>query len=234
MEVEVIIIPDVHGRVFWQEALDYINSGVPTIFLGDYLDPYRYEGITGEDAIRNFEEILEVTKNEKTNITLLTGNHDCTYLFPLEKICEDRVDYYRYGEIQKLFRENKDLFYLAVKSGNILYSHAGIHKEWLDWVSVKEEAIIGRPVINLSQRIIDGLYIRSIYREGEFEFGSPVWADIREWSSSSLWEETQIVGHTQLQGEPLRTRSVVCLDTRECFYVDKEGDIRRLRDDRVI
>ena len=28
------------------------------IFLGDYLDPYEYEGITRKEAINNFEEII--------------------------------------------------------------------------------------------------------------------------------------------------------------------------------
>ena len=44
MNNDLIIIPDIHGRTFWKEAIQkYPNS--KTIFLGDYLDPYPHEGI---------------------------------------------------------------------------------------------------------------------------------------------------------------------------------------------
>ena len=37
---DIIIIPDVHGRTFWKEAVrDLTDRSV--IFLGDYLDPYQ-------------------------------------------------------------------------------------------------------------------------------------------------------------------------------------------------
>ena len=40
---EIIIIPDVHGRTFWREAIEKYRNKENTqiIFLGDYLDPYQ-------------------------------------------------------------------------------------------------------------------------------------------------------------------------------------------------
>lgn len=46
---KVIIIPDVHGRKFWRSALSWVET-TPIVFLGDYLDPYRDEGIDSEEA----------------------------------------------------------------------------------------------------------------------------------------------------------------------------------------
>ena len=40
----MIIIPDVHGRVFWKEIVK--NSEDKIIFLGDYVDPYPGENIS--------------------------------------------------------------------------------------------------------------------------------------------------------------------------------------------
>ena len=45
LSAQVLVIPDIHGRTYWKEATaKYPN--LPVIFLGDYLDPYSYEGIT--------------------------------------------------------------------------------------------------------------------------------------------------------------------------------------------
>ena len=70
---KIIIIPDVHGRTFWKDAVyKYRNvEGVHIVFLGDYLDAYKdIDGIEAEDAIANFEEIIDVARSAN-NITLL-------------------------------------------------------------------------------------------------------------------------------------------------------------------
>ena len=40
---KIIIIPDVHGRTFWRNAVEkYRNvKDVHIVFLGDYVDPYQ-------------------------------------------------------------------------------------------------------------------------------------------------------------------------------------------------
>ena len=42
----MIVIPDVHGRSFWCQAFNEYLGKEHILFLGDYLDPYAYEGIT--------------------------------------------------------------------------------------------------------------------------------------------------------------------------------------------
>ena len=44
MEKKILIIPDVHGRRFWRDAIESDDYD-KVIFLGDYLDPYPDEGI---------------------------------------------------------------------------------------------------------------------------------------------------------------------------------------------
>ena len=39
----IIVVPDVHGRTFWREVLN--NTKDKIVFLGDYLDPYKYEAL---------------------------------------------------------------------------------------------------------------------------------------------------------------------------------------------
>mgnify|MGYP006379875163 FL=1 len=54
---KILIVPDVHGRKFWHKAEELINEVDKIIFLGDYLDPYFWEGITFETAM--IESALE-------------------------------------------------------------------------------------------------------------------------------------------------------------------------------
>lgn len=41
---KLLILPDIHGRVFWKEPCQNIEDYDKVIFLGDYLDPYGFEG----------------------------------------------------------------------------------------------------------------------------------------------------------------------------------------------
>lgn len=137
---EVLIIPDIHGRKFWKEALDKFPKedypNLKIVFLGDYLDPYTgYEPITSEDAYNNFLEILEYAKSD-SRIILLIGNHDWHYFVNLDTC---RMDFARERMIEKLFVENISLFRLTytakVDGCKYIFSHAGISQKWLDDVA---------------------------------------------------------------------------------------------------
>ena len=63
--MKTLIIPDVHGRIFWKTPAEEFlknNSERKIVFLGDYLDPYKGEGISQERAINNFSDIIEFKK----------------------------------------------------------------------------------------------------------------------------------------------------------------------------
>jgi len=261
---ELIIIPDIHGRTFWKDAIPYIQDGTPIVFLGDYLDPYDCEGITSEMALTNFKEILEVTK-DKDNVFLLIGNHDCTYIWPEANICECRTDYKHFEDIQDLFKENLDRFHLYIYfeligyGHNYLFSHAGIHPYWLQKltkvVPYKACSNIYHVLDVLDQNIhqndptaLKFLGEMSYMREGRAEAGSCVWADIQEFREPLIPDNKylQVVGHTQqlkqektdkgfkwVPNKPVQVNNVICLDCHDCFYVDSEGDIRFLKDDKL-
>jgi len=71
--VSCVIVPDVHGRPFWKDAKDY---DCDIIFLGDYLDPYGFEGINNIQALDNFKEILEKLSFLYRSQNLLKTNFD--------------------------------------------------------------------------------------------------------------------------------------------------------------
>ena len=61
-DIIAIVCPDIHGRTFWEKISKEYDGSVPFIFLGDYLDPYPWEGITRKEAIANFQEIIDFKK----------------------------------------------------------------------------------------------------------------------------------------------------------------------------
>ena len=135
----MIVIPDVHGRLFWKEAIAAAKEDEKIIFLGDYLDPYSYEfeedplmsqfaetyETMSTHVLNNFKEIIEFKKQNPDRVILLLGNHDCTYAISTN-ICDCRRDRLNYKKICELFEENKHLFTLAyyVKIEDIIYLFA--------------------------------------------------------------------------------------------------------------
>ena len=133
---QILIIPDVHGRTFWKKPVyEHRNKeDIHIVFLGDYLDAYKnFEGISDEDAIANFEEIIEVTKSSN-NITLLLGNHDLHY-FPqlINNWGCRRYEKYK-NDISNMFMSNLDLFKIAydidINSKKYIFTHAGVNEGW--------------------------------------------------------------------------------------------------------
>ena len=69
--MNILIIPDVHGRTFWRKAKELVKQYQKIIFLGDYLDPYSYEGINPDMAFIEFKEIIEFKKKYPKKVILL-------------------------------------------------------------------------------------------------------------------------------------------------------------------
>lgn len=234
----MIIIPDIHGRIFWKEAIKG-RENEEIVFLGDNLDPYPDEGISPNDALENFKEIIKFKKQHLDNVILLIGNHDAHYFFPM---VDDDSRFCRYlaQDIKKLFEDNIKLFQLAyekeIAGKRFVFSHAYIHKLWLDDLYGKgrwrNKSVIKR--LNKDfQRFLYGLgsalNCTSYYRGGWESYGSIIWADIREVSlfKNPAIGDYSVFGHTQLI-RPIVTDFKACLDVRRAFILDEQGIFREL------
>lgn len=246
-----LIIPDIHGRDFWKDAIDKVDISKDTVvFLGDYLDPYdqEFDGMPYdmliEDTINNFKEILDFKKKHKKNVILLLGNHDMTYMIS-KRICKSRCIDSRYKELNELFNKNKNLFQLvvtfSVNDKNYVISHAGVHDEWLKNLLVtsgektresadkmsnddlfKATCKLNKMFKDRSYYLIDSLANVSFYRGGFKTVGSLVWSDVREWLNVKPYAY-QIFGHTQLIHEAV-TKDIACLDCKKSFMFDKDTE----------
>ena len=235
---KVLIIPDIHGRTFWKDAVKG-REDWKIIFLGDYLDPYQYEGIGRGMALDNFNEIIEFKKKHPENVTLLIGNHDCTYIYEDGKnICNCRADIKNWSEIHGLFNENLKLFTLAeeleIGERKYIFSHAPILEGWYDNFGFDKENIVD----TLNNQLYDGdakfltaLACIDWYRGGYDDAGSMVWADVRTVVNGRKTlpdGDYPIFGHTQLEKNPILTDNFACLDCRRAFILENDGKIKEL------
>lgn len=233
MHRNIIVIPDIHGRTFWKNSVKK-HRNHPVVFLGDYVDPYRDEGITDDDALANFKEIIAYAKGHN-NVTLLLGNHDLHYLL-------FGIEFGRYSrrlcrEIRRVVEENFSLFnlahYIRNNDKDILFSHAGILPSWLEREGLLTQG--AKEICNhLNAHLKDEGYLYnlaeevSMYRGGFSSSPSPVWADVRDHiKETSPSEYFQVFGHTQLT-ECVVTEYWACLDCREAFVLKGDCNITKI------
>lgn len=243
---KILIIPDVHGRDFWRDSVikTLTNTSANIVFLGDYTDPYNSEWEPNFDyrqhTVDNFKEIIELKKQNPDRITLLLGNHDCGYAIG-DNICSSRMDWKHRPELEKIFKENRKLFQIAeecdIAGKHFVFSHAGILKGWVKSVWGDEADDTDFKVVDRLNNawlvddwnILGRLGDYDTYRGwGGFQYGSPVWSDIRSWVKVTP-EETygfNIVGHTQLDDRQVVLDQIADLDCRKAFYIDDQGVLR--------
>lgn len=229
---EILVVPDVHGRSFWRKVID---SDLPVVFLGDYLDPYSFENIDNEMALKEFKDIVKFAEMEPDRVTLLLGNHMLHYCGLSNDSC--RFDFKNAKEIYNILNDYKPLFQHAFKWGNTLFTHAGVTKGWLKQNNYEEDP---NSIVNLlnSNIVFTDKYLSnpdngaidypigqiSIYRGGYYHYGSPAWADLLEVSNDCAFKDSliQIFGHTQLKntGSYYHDDNYYCCDSRSVFIWD--------------
>lgn len=235
---DILVIPDVHGRTFWKEAVAKY-PGIDTIFLGDYVDPYPREEIRNFDVIINLQEIINYA-SEHPEVTLLLGNHDLHYLCNFGESC--RLDQDNRYTIRQMLSENLHLFSIAtvrhVNGKNVVFSHAPILTWWIE--AVGETTDLEKLVANLNARLATILdepedvarYLGHISRQrgGWLTYGSPVWADVLDTNDFNLipTADYSIFGHTQLRSDPIVRSRFACLDCRRAFRLTPTLHIEEL------
>lgn len=219
---KILIIPDIHGRTFWNVAKEMTDSVDKVVFLGDYLDPYPEENITSDDALSEFCKILEFKDKYPDKVVLLIGNHDMHYI-ELKFGNASRMDKLRRDEIHQLFMDDIENFQLVyLLEDKYLFSHAGVYQKWLELTGLHGEDLLDtEKMLRDYWHVLD---VYSWYRGGYGAIGSCVWADLRESLHTELLPNViQIIGHTQLT-KPYITAKLKCLDTRSCYILNTETD----------
>lgn len=227
---DILILPDIHGRAFWEEAVTETIKYDKVVFLGDYLDPYDHEGIMSDDALDNFHNILAFAHANEDKVVLLLGNHDMHYV-SLEYAYlaqSSRYDKDRAYAYHQLFEEHRQLFTLAWetlwKGRRVLFTHAGVSDGWYQ----ANKKVIGEMNSDNLNHLLDTIEgIQALgqigyERGGRHRWGSMVWADVYELALSKPFPDVyQVFGHSQQRSTPLKGNNWVCLDCRRAFRLSE-------------
>ena len=238
----IIIIPDVHGRSFWKEAVEKYPLE-QFIFLGDYLDPYPDEGFSEGEAFQGLQEIVRFKEEHPGKVTLLWGNHDLHYLYP--EMMGSRYDIRHAERNARFFSDHQTLFNMAyetqVAGKRFLFSHAGVGRGWIrsNWPSFLMDELSAELFNGLTgyPGFMSALGDVSAYRWGDQPYGSMVWADCHEQmeGQNRLPGIIQIFGHTLTDKPSNFDDAAYCLDCCTCFYLDgADGTVRYLNDGRPV
>lgn len=210
---KILIIPDVHGRTFWEKATSEVSNFDKIIFLGDYLDPYPDEKISKDETLKNFKKIITFKEENNDKIILLIGNHDAHYFYDITKSSRYNRDYKE--EINKY----QDLMQFTYQDNDYLFTHAGVLPNWCSKINLEEvNADTLNTVLKENPNYLD--YI-SRYRGGIDSSGSIIWADVREHFDNKLKsiKYYQIFGHTWLKSPIIESR-FACLDCQNLFKLE--------------
>ena len=231
-ENTILVCGDIHGRRFWKEPCNNLDKYDKVVFLGDYLDPYGFEGIDVEEAIENFKEIIDLKKQNMDKVILLLGNHDLPYFskdyFNLSSY-HCRHSAIHHNEIHKLFNDNADLFQIAYvyneqtlslkkEYNDILFTHAGVESGWLEQIVFCVETDINKIANTLNELTkskdgLEKLHCITSERGGRDRYGSCVWSDVHDmmWDVNTKRNANSIV-------KPIQNIQQVFGHTLQAFY----------------
>lgn len=236
-DVIAIVCPDIHGRKFWKDIAEKYDGSIPFIFLGDYLDCYSNEKISFEEAKKNFEEIIEFKEKHGDNVILLIGNHDLSYYDYQFRCCRYSPHFAEW--YCDFLNDNFDKFKIAYSFVNnnktLLFTHAGVHPMWVEDNKIND--IKCAEDINELFKNNPNIFTDFSYYRGGFKlYGSPVWADIREFSyltNKDIDDNIiQIVGHTQLIDGMVNFKNIYCIDSRQPFVITKTNKIKPYKEQK--
>ena len=234
MNDKLLVIPDVHGRPFWRDAVT-LHDYSQIIFLGDYLDPYAgRENISAEEGYANFQDIMEWACGQTHAPVLLLGNHDLHYWrTPYgSTTAGGRYNYQFASNFRHFFEQYADRFCMAheveIAGKRFLFTHAGVNGDWLQRHSDVITELTAEKLNTIFPEHLEILNEASWTRGGIHETGSMIWSDVRDMEKSPVDDDKlyQIFGHSQQPDGPVITPHWACLDCRQAFIIDDKGEIR--------
>lgn len=194
--MKIIIIGDIHGRKQWKNIVNSEKFD-KVVFLGDYFS--SHEGLSGEQQIDNYLDILQCKKDNPKKVILLRGNHDMQHLGYYWAECCNFFNvvqqFFNFEANKTEFLENTQWLF---KYKNILMSHAGVSKVWMNNSGLKSVSEIN----NLPPSEIFG-FIPSLKNPYDYYGNSDTqpltWIRPDALVTCAVKKYTQIVGHTRVK-----------------------------------
>lgn len=206
--MKLIVIGDTHGRNDWKKIVEQNKDVLKSVrgkfvFMGDYFD--THEDIKANEQMFNFNEIVDFKRKNPEKVELLIGNHDFHYFRGIDEHYSGFQPRF-YLEIQKMLEEARDVLNFAYLYENILFTHAGVTKTWLDEVDVRD-------INKLNQDLFKFTPGRYYNAYGDEPCQTPLWVRPKSLMLDGI-DFIQVVGHTQQDG---------ITNVGDCWFVDTIG-----------
>lgn len=208
--MKILIIPDLHGKTCWKDAI-VKNNPDKVVFLGDYVDS-SIEHVSDDQIFENLKDIIQY-KIDNQQTELLLGNHDISYFYYPDNPCSGfRIS--MLNDLNLFFNKNASLFRIAYQYKNNLFTHAGVTNNWLKSIGHSAEQLgieIRDNLADYLNTIYDSRYRDVLFRVGRkrggyYSHGGPLWCDRSEFSNKEILKGYhQYVGHTKQKS--IKTRN---------------------------
>lgn len=189
--MKIVVLGDIHGRTIWKQIIENENPD-KVIFLGDYVD--THEGISQKQQLENLKDLLKYKKENSDKIILLRGNHDMSELGYYWAECTGFNLTFSMDIVQLKdeFLENTQWIY---REGNIIFSHAGVSKVWMENNDLKHvDQINELPPSEIFGFTADNAFDYC----GTSKTQPPTWIRLKELVKYGVDHYIQVVGHTPI------------------------------------
>ena len=190
--MRIITLGDIHGRSVWKDIVNSEKYDL-IIFLGDYVS--THQGISDDAQINNLKEILDFKEANSDKVILLRGNHDLDHLGYYWAECSGHFrevcKWMSSKDVKHRFLNNTQWIYIY---DNIIFSHAGISKTWLERANC--------PINKINKLNPSELFGFFAGNDNPFDYygnsiyQSPVWIRPSSLVRDSIDKYIQVVGHT--------------------------------------
>jgi predicted phosphodiesterase len=226
--MKIVIIPDIHNRIFEAEEIIEHSNPDKIIFLGDYFD-------SGDDTMEITHQTAKWLKDslENPDRLHLLGNHDLSYLNT-----DYRCSGFSEAKLYTIRHAGVDLSKLQLYAwcGDWLCTHAGLSKTFLNHQSKLEDNEINQVTItgfldSMINKNKNALYNCSNARGGWDESSGIVWNDYDEFVD--IPNIKQIFGHTH-NVEVRKSGNSYCIDAfmkRYVIYETKTNQMQIVRNE---
>ena len=197
----IVVLGDIHGNTVWKDIIAK-EQPYQVIFLGDYVS--THENVSDDEQVENLKDILRY-KDEHPETILLRGNHDMQHLDYDWAGCSGY-----FPCVAMEMSSFKDEFLAKTQwihvMGNIVFSHAGISKVWLE-----ENFLTLEDINSLGPTELFGFTTRNPFDlYGNSPEQPPTWIRPKALIDVMIPDYIQVVGHTPVE---------------HCFNVKDEEEI---------
>jgi predicted phosphodiesterase len=231
--MKIIALGDTHGRSTWKSIVAE-NTFDKIIFIGDYFD--NHDGISADEQISNFGEILTYKLQHPNQVILLIGNHDFHYL----KHSNETYKGYQkehHVEIEEMldFALQNNLLQMCFKHQHFLFTHAGVTNTWLSNNAYDAMIPIDTFINQLfmqNPKAFSFTIGHNYSPNGDDVSQTPIWVRPNSLFDDAFAGYVQIVGHTPKSRLKILHQKIVLLDTLnksgEFLCID-EGELQVMK-----